>query len=109
MQSPTRPAGHGGSPQCQRPGWVLVNLDVENAHNALLRRVALERIYADPNTQHLLPVYWAHYSPKSRIYFRGTRREVVRAGFDSEEAWRQGCPLAVRSHSSASTWRSCPR
>ncbi|MEC7001645.1 MAG: hypothetical protein VXX04_07390, partial [Actinomycetota bacterium] len=78
----------------QRPGWVLVNLDVENAHNALLRRVALERIYANPNTRHLLPVYWAHYSPKSRIYFRGTRREVVRAGFDSEEAWRQGCPLA---------------
>ena len=41
-----------------------------------------------------MPAYWAQYAPKSRIYFRGTRREVVRAGFDSEEAWRQGCPLA---------------
>ena len=56
--------------------------------------MALERIYANPNTQHLLPVYWAHYSPKSRIYFRGERRTVIRAAFDSEEAWRQGCPLA---------------
>ena len=77
-----------------RPRMVLVNLDVENAHNSLKRCVALQRLASVRGLRHLVPAYWAIYGPKSRIYFRGRNREVIRAGFDSEEAWRQGCPLA---------------
>ena len=77
-----------------RPDWVLINLDIKNAHNELLRRIALLRLMRTRGLRHLVPAYYAQYAPKSRIYFRGCQREVIRATFDSEEAWRQGCPLA---------------
>ena len=45
-------------------------------------------------SRHLVPAYWAQYVGKSRIYFHGPSHEVILADFASEEAWRQGCPLA---------------
>ena len=64
--------------------------NVSNAMRcAKMRCVALQRLASVRGLRHLVPAYWAIYGPKSRIYFRGRNREVIRAGFDSEEAWRQ--------------------
>ena len=77
-----------------RPRFVVVNIDVYNAHNEIKRKVVLEKLSKSRRLRKLVPAYWAQYGPKSRVYFRGRRREVIRADYDSEEALRQGCPLA---------------
>ena len=77
-----------------RPDFVAVKIDVYNAHNELRRLVALHKLARSKHCSSLTVPFWAHYGPRSRIYFRGNKREVIRADFDSEEAMRQGCPLA---------------
>ena len=54
----------------------------------------LEKLAQSERLRKLVPAYWAQYGPKSNVYFRGRKREVIRASYDSEEAMRQGCPLA---------------
>ena len=77
-----------------RPEFAVLKFDVVNAHNSLRRVVALRRMAENELLRHLVPAYWAQYVSKSRIYFHGPSREVILADFASEEAWRQGCPLA---------------
>ena len=76
------------------PEFAVLKFDVVNAHNSLRRVVALKRMAENELLRHLVPAYWAQYVGKSRIYFHGPSHEVILADFASEEAWRQGCPLA---------------
>ena len=77
-----------------RPGFAVVKFDVKNAHNTIRRKIALMRMARNEHLRHLVPAFWSQYVGKSRVYFHGANHEVIRAGFESEEAWRQGCPLA---------------
>ena len=75
------------------PEFVVVRLDLKNAHNEVKRASMVRRTAAAEHLGALVPLLWATYCPKSDVHLP-IDGGLEKAGFTSDEGAQQGDGLA---------------
>ena len=75
------------------PDWVVVKLDIRNAHNEVKRASILQRLLEAPSLRPLAPLFAACYGPISDVVLAAPGFPL--APFASEEGVQQGDGLAT--------------
>ena len=75
-----------------RPDWVVVKIDLKNAHNEIKRSAVMARLNESPQLRCLAPLFWASCAPSPEVFLAANGTQP--GGFESAEGMHQGDPLA---------------